>query len=145
MSNFQTLYINRPLLNGQDLYNWAEQQHFTNLLLPKYMHTTIINSRLPFDISNISKLNDTIIVYQPLDLKITKFNDALVLVFVHDELHSRWQEMCDCGASWDFQQYQPHITLSYSSTSSHINENMISAYTGKLVFGPEIWQILDEE
>jgi hypothetical protein len=64
-----------------------------------------------------------------------------MLHFDSKELTQRWQQICDAGASWDYSEYQPHVTISYNAT----NVGDIEPYTGQLVFGPERFAEIKED
>ena len=46
------------------------------------------------------------------------------------------------GASWDWSEYQPHVTIAYAGADVDLSE--IEPYNGKLVFGPEKFAEVDE-
>lgn len=48
----------------------------------------------------------------------------------------------ESGASWDFQEYQPHVTLSYGDATLALEK--VEPFRGKLRFGPEIFSEIDE-
>ena len=43
----KTLYVNRPVLNAQEIADWAKGQGFTTTLAPADMHVTIAYSKTP--------------------------------------------------------------------------------------------------
>ena len=71
--------------------------------------------------------------------------DVLVLAFASNQLGWRHQEFRDIGASWDFYDYQPHISLRKMDASEIVNLKMLTPYQGKLVFGPEIFEEVKED
>lgn len=142
-----TLYISRPLLNAQDVYDWAKQQGFPDILAPHHMHVTVAYSRQAFDTARINQAVSPILHAGPdHDRHVQSLGSggAVVLMFNSDELHSRWQHICDCGASWDYQQYQPHVTVTYNSVPSGFDISEVDPFADTLVFGPEHWEPLDE-
>ena len=142
-----TLYVSRPLVNAQDLYNWAKQQGFPDILDPQHMHATIAYSRKSFDISVIDqRVSKELHAQYEHDRHVQSLGNsgAVVLMFGSDDLHARWQHICDCGASWDYQQYQPHVTITYNSVPSGLDISAVDPFADTLVFGPEHWEPLDE-
>jgi hypothetical protein len=65
-----------------------------------------------------------------------------VLLFNSSELAWRHEEMVRAGASYDFDQYQSHVTICYKGAPDLAN---VEPYRGELVFGPEIFEELDED
>ena len=58
---------------------------------------------------------------------------AKVMCVKSDVLNSEWRYFKDRGASWDWPEYQPHITISYLSD---INIYNIKPYLGIIKLGP---------
>jgi len=66
-----------------------------------------------------------------------------VLRFESQALTDRWQQIVDAGASWDYEDYKPHVTISFDAPD--IDVDSIEPYAGELVFGPEIFAELKED
>jgi len=139
----KTLYVKRRLLNPEDVRAWAAAQGIASTLRPDDMHVTVAFSREPVDWSKIELETDAVVV---LDDGVEKRavhqfpprstpNGALVLKFESPELRARWQYFRDAGASWDFPEYQPHVTITYSVPQADVGA--IEPYRGPLIFGPE--------
>jgi uncharacterized protein len=47
------------------------------------------------------------------------------------------------GASWDYADYQPHITITYDK--GDVDLATVEPYRGKIVLGPEIFAEVDED
>lgn len=69
---------------------------------------------------------------------------AVVLRFDSKPLQSRHQYFLDHGASWDYDEYRPHITLTYDLPEG-LDLNTIESYMGRIVLGPEEFQELEED
>jgi hypothetical protein len=67
--------------------------------------------------------------------------DAVVLLFASDALSWRHQGMVEAGASHDYDEYQPHVTLTYDA--GDVDLDTIKPFTGELRFGPELFEPLD--
>lgn len=134
------LYVYRPLLNGEDVVKWAKESGFKTVLDPSEMHVTIAYSRVPVD---WDQFGDEIEYLSVLDnYSIKQFDGgATVLSFKSALLQKRWQEFIDGGASWDYPEYQPHVTISYKA--EEIFMSMIQLFRGVLHFGQEVFKDLD--
>jgi len=67
---------------------------------------------------------------------------AVVLKFTSSILQARWKEFRIAGASWDYEGYTPHITLTYDV--GDVDLKKIKPYEGPIDLGPEIYEALDE-
>ncbi|MNN52894.1 hypothetical protein D3C81_1676210 [compost metagenome] len=61
-----------------------------------------------------------------------------MLLFNNTELSWRHQDILDVGASWDWPEYQPHITFTYEPGS--IDLDQVEPYRGVIELGPEIFE-----
>ena len=129
----RSLYVCRPLINGNEVREWARTQGFKTALPAHDMHVTIVFSRDPvsWDVEGKPKSKLKIIGGRR---SIHKFGDAIVLCFSSKTLSDRWRKFCDAGASWDHDGYKPHVTISYSG---NIDPDDIEPYRGALDFGQE--------
>jgi hypothetical protein len=68
---------------------------------------------------------------------------AVVLKFSSNEFYDRWEDLCDFGCSWDYDDYHPHVSITYQGSS--IDLTKVTPYSGRLVFGPERFsQVVDD-
>ena len=85
-----------------------------NALDPEKLHVTIAYSRveLPdFEVQDQVDWNGT---FEAFDIFPGEDGTrCLVLLFTCPELSAEWQKAMDMGATWDYDGYHPHITLSY--------------------------------
>ncbi|MNN83453.1 hypothetical protein D3C81_2004930 [compost metagenome] len=65
---------------------------------------------------------------------------AVVLLFNSSELAWRHMQIREAGASWDYEEYQPHVTITYAAGDLDLSK--IEPYRGKIEFGPEIFEDL---
>ena len=145
----RTLYVQRKLLNGADLIAWAKSQGFTDTLPADELHVTVLYSKQPVDWmkmghswqtedgGNLTVAPGGARLVEPLGDK-----GAIVLLFNSGELIWRHQDMVRNGASHDYDEYQPHVTITYSGAPDLAN---VEPYRGELIFGPEIFEELDED
>lgn len=138
----RTLYVSRPLINGEDLIAWAKAQGFPTAMLPGDLHTTIAYSREPFDWSGLEPAGGQLVA--PMTARsIQQFGKATVLGFESPELHGRWQLLRQAGASWDFPSYQPHVTFTYDPGDVPLDQ--VQPYRGPLLFGPEVFAEINDD
>jgi len=141
-SEKKSLYINRPLINTNDLIAWAKSQGIEKNLDPKDLHVTIAYSKEKVDWSLIKSQKNNIVVENG-KRSLEFFGDgAVVLRFENEELRKRWQELRKLGANWEYADYKSHITLCYDS---ELDLSNIEPYKGKLIFGPEKIEEVDED
>lgn len=137
----RTLYVKRPLLNADAVRAHFKDQGLDEMLASEDMHVTICysDSALVWDESDAR--DDTLTVvggprevhqFEPRNEK----NGATVLRFESSDLNQRHAEIKARGATWDFPEYLPHVTLTYSLK----DEPQVEPYRGPLVFGPEVWR-----
>lgn len=142
------LYVRRNLLNAADLVAWAKDNGFDATLPADDMHVTVLYSRQPVDPIKMGEAwgteqNGDLIVKAGGPRALERFNEgAVVLQFASWSLVSRHNDMVREGASHDWPEYLPHITITYSG--GDIDLSKITPFTGELHFGPEIFEPLDE-
>lgn len=141
------LYVQRKLLNAADLIRWAKAQGFMTTLDAADMHVTVLYSRTPVDPikmgttwSDDREGNLTIKPGGPRAVEKLGM-DAVVLLFASDDLSWRHRGMVEAGASHDYDEYQPHVTLTYDA--GDVDLDTIKPFTGELRFGPELFEPLD--
>ena len=131
----KTLYVNRPLLNAWVLIAWADSQGFKNVQRPEDMHVTICYSKEPFDWDDLEpKMDNVTIVGGRRGIQV--FGEAVVLTFDSKVLASDHQELLDAGASYDFDEYRPHVSITWTKPDDELLAKM-NVFEGNLQFGPE--------
>jgi hypothetical protein len=138
-----TLYIHRKVLNGAEILGWAKAQGFTEALEQDDLHVTICCSRSPVDWMKVGESwEDEIKVAAGGPRIMERFGDATVLLFASSRLCWRHEDIKRFGASHDYPDYQPHITISYSAAG--LDLSTVKPYAGEIVLGPEIFEELNE-
>lgn len=140
------LYVERPLLNPEDVVAWARSVGFKDILAPEKMHVTIAFSSKPVDWSR----------FEP-DKKTLKINDghrelkafgaegkSIVLTFETHYLHDRWKYYMDGGCSYDFPKYIPHVSITYDGLPDGLDLKSIVPFDGQLRFGQEKMDVIKE-
>lgn len=139
----RTLYVSRKVTNAADVLVWAKAAGIENLLEASDLHVTITYSRQPVDWFKMGEAWQS-------ELKIAaggprqveafgQKKDHVVLLFASSELTWRHERMITEGASWDWSEYQPHITIARGALPAGIEP-----YTGEIVLGPEIFEEVEE-
>lgn len=141
----RTLYVQRKLLNGADLIRWAKAQGFETTTAADDLHVTIAYSRQPLDWMQIgpdwsgdASGNLTVPAGGPRLVEPLGDKGAVVLLFGSDDLKWRHQRIREAGASFDFDQYQPHVTITYAAPEE-LDLSKVEPFTGPLKFGPELF------
>lgn len=144
----KTLYVHRPLLNAADIIAWAEAQGFSSTLKGADMHATVAYSREAVDWKAVAPDENPVVIDpddDPQSRQVVALGDkgAVVMKFASSALAARWQAFRDAGASWDFPEYQPHVTITYDGAPADLSA--VEPYGGVLEFGPEVFAELDED
>lgn len=144
----RTLYMWRKVLNHAEITKWAQEQGFTNLVDGESMHVTIAYSKQPVDWIKVGEdwagsesERGILTIKEGGPRVIEQFGEATVLAFASYRLHSRHRDVEYAGGSWDHEDYNPHITLSWNQYDA-INRDM-KPYTGKIVLGVEQFEEID--
>lgn len=138
------LYVYRNLLNAADVIAWAKAEGFKTCLPAESMHTTITYSKAAIDWMAMGESwsgdeNGHVTVHPGGPRVVSQFNQgAVVLQFACDTFEWRHRSMVEAGASFDFAEYRPHLTLSYSADGVDLEK--VTPYQGKLIFGPEVFE-----
>lgn len=135
-ASVRPLYISRQVKNAQDIIDWAKGQGFGKTLTPSDIHVTVAYSSQPVDWSRIRAEKGELRVSGG-SRRVAPLGDkgAVVLFFDSLNLTQRWGALVNMGASWDFERYQPHITITYDGSDVDVGE--VIPYEGEIVFGDE--------
>ncbi|MFN3474073.1 MAG: anti-CBASS protein Acb1 family protein [Blastomonas sp.] len=146
------LYVHRKLLNSADVIAWAKSQGIATTINGSDMHVTIAFSRqaidwLKVEANDWNEEKDGSLIIGPggprLVERLGKDGEAVVLLFGSSRLAWRHEQIRNAGASWDWPEFQPHVTISYDAPE--IDVDAIEPYRGELRFGPEIFEPLDDD
>ncbi|WP_377299681.1 hypothetical protein [Rhizobium sp. SGZ-381] len=137
----KTLYVSRPVMNHAEIRSWMRDQGFASSLPGEDMHVTVAYSREAFDWTKLAPASDDLVVDADANRTVAPLGDggAVVLRFENAALAARWQEIRDAGASWDFAEYHPHVTLSYRGLPDGV-----AAYDGQIVLGRERFEEISD-
>lgn len=142
----RTLYVSRKVLNPQEVLNHYRGQGLGDVLVAAGdLHVTIIWSKTPVDWMKLpaswnwsedGKMRiapggpRTMELFGPL-------NDTLVLAFQSQDLQWRHADLREAGIEWDWDDYQPHITL--AKVGVEFDVDAVTPYRGRIVLGPEVF------
>ncbi|WP_439538694.1 anti-CBASS protein Acb1 family protein [Sphingomonas sp.] len=140
----RTLYVRRDVVNVADLKAWARGQGLPEL--QDGLHVTIAHSRTPLDWMKVdgewNQDEKGQITIQPGGVRIVEplGDRTAVLLFTSSALSWRHESILRAGASHNYPDYQPHISL----TGEPVDLSSVEPYRGKLVLGPEIFEELND-
>ena len=141
----KSLYVQRKLLNPEKLIKWCEDNMDCAHLDPKDFHVTIAYSKEEVDWNQFEPERETLKV--KVNSKPERLGDkgAIVLHFESEALQDRWREFKKGGASWDYDNYNPHVTVTYSFTGNNKDLKKVKAFKGTFEFGPEVFEEVNDE
>lgn len=140
----RTLYVRRDVINRAEIVRWAKDQGFTDIVPD--LHVTIAYSRTPVDWfamgeSWASRLE--IGAGGPRQMEgFGPDGKYKALLITAVELIWRHREIVEKGASWEWPEYQPHISI---QVGGDIDLSKVEPYQGKIILGPEIFEELRED
>ncbi len=142
----RSLYVSRKVINGAEIIAWAKSQGFESAVPATDLHVTVAYSRNPVDWMKVGESwsgdgKGQLKIAPGGARLIDKFGEgAVVLLFNSSELAWRHVSIVEAGASWDWPDYQPHITFTYEPGSVDIDK--VEPYRGAIELGPEIFEEL---
>lgn len=142
-SGAKPVYGYRPVMNAEEICDWFKSQGASSSLEPDDMHATVVYSKRPFS-ARVSMLAEDDMFwddeYENFVLEggkrsVEPLGDkgAVVLKIESEELAREWKFYRDRGASWDYPEYQPHVTLTYKGQDLDLES--MEPYMGPIVFG----------
>lgn len=134
-ASMRPLYVSRPVVNAEEIVAWAKSQGFGETIQPGEMHVTVAFSSAPVDWTRFGGDGSELTVTGG-QRTVEKLGNAIVLHIESRQLMERWSSFIAGGASWDYEGYQPHISITYNNIDS-IDLSRVTPFTGKIVFGPE--------
>jgi phage-related protein (TIGR01555 family) len=154
----RSLYVRRDVLNGEEiLAHFEEQGVDVSGVDPQDLHVTVLYSRQPVDWIKMGESNSW---YAPgqddgedapegTDMCVRaggprvmeEFGtppDTLVMCFASSQLCWRHEDMIQRGASADYPDYTPH--LSVAPWDGDADPRTIEPYQGEIYLGPEVFE-----
>lgn len=140
----RTLYVRRDVINRAEIVRWATEQGFTDIVPD--LHVTIAYSRQMVDWFKVgTSWADRLEIGAGGPRQMDAFGTDgkyKVLLITAPELVWRHREIIENGASWDHEEYQPHISI---QIGGDVDLAEVEPYQGKIVLGPEIFEELRED
>lgn len=133
----KTLYVSRPVTNAKDILKWAKSQGITDLIKADELHVTVAFSKTKVSWDKFTADDNTMDLSLE-NAKVQKLGDAIVIKFQSKDLKAWWKKYIDGGASWDYETYQPHISVSYTGDQ---DISKVGTYSGKVSLG---WEVMAE-
>ena len=142
----RTLYVSRKVLNAQEILAHYAAQGIEKLVAAEDMHVTVTYSKQPVDWMKMGETWPEQVVVMPGGARLMEAfgenRDTAVLAFASSNLSWRHEEMVRAGASWDWPEYQPHVSISYDFAG---DIDAIEPWRGEIKFGPEQFEALNED
>jgi len=134
----RSLYVSRPVLNGEDIRTWALAQGFPSTVVPDDLHVTLAYSKEPVAWDSIQP-DESEMRIDGGDRLVHGLGEdgATVLRFTDQNLTNRWKALCDAGCYWKFPDYKSHVTFTYSGKD--VDFDLVEPYAGPIVLGPEVF------
>lgn len=141
----RTLYVSRRVLNAAEILRHYRAQGLDKLVAAEDMHVTITYSRQPVDWMKMGEPWSGELRVVAGGARVMELfgpdRGTAALCFVSNELTWRHDDMVRNGASWDWHDYQPHISISYEFDG---DIEAVEPWRGEIVLGPEIFEEIDE-
>lgn len=138
------LYVSRKVLNRDDLQAWATEQGLGEL--QSDLHVTVLYSRVAMDWLEMGNAwgqfgqnegQAGLIVPEGGPRIVEPLGDrTAVLMFANTDLQYRHKEMVERGASHDYPDYVPHVSLNGNA----VDLAGVTPYRGVIRLGPEIFE-----
>ncbi len=147
------LYVRRDLVNYRDILAWARDEGLPNVVPGTSMHVTLAYSKAPVDWMKIGSTWNSdpqgrlrIPPGGPRVIeRLGATGKAVVLSFRSEDLNWEHQMIHGNGeATWDHEDYQPHLTLSWD-VPADFDLEAVTPYQGRLVLGPQIFEEIVED
>lgn len=139
----RTLYVRRDVINKAEITRWAKSQGFTDIVPD--LHLTIAYSRTPVDWFKVgTSWTDRVEIAAGGPRQMDRLGPDgkyIALLITANELIWRNREIREAGASWDWPDYQPHISI---QIGGDVDLDKVEPYQGRIILGPEIFETVRE-
>lgn len=142
----RTLYLRRDVLNADEIIRWFKDQGVPEVYAPESLHVTVVYSKKPVDWMKMGEPWDARLeIPEGGPRLLEKFGptqDVLVQLFKSRELDWRHEQARELGASYDFDEYQSHISISLRA--GELDLVNLKPWQGPIVLGPEVYGEIDD-
>ena len=153
-SGAKPLYMKRKVLNAERIVEWAKSHGVATTLDPNDMHVTVVYSKEPFneEFTRAAEAYGEAPMYYGQHVvrggkrsveRLGANGEALVLKIECPRLASEHYAFRAMGASSDWPDYKPHITISWNAGG--LDEKSIRPFDGDIVLSDIFVSLLDED
>lgn len=145
------LYVARWVLpsTARKIVAWAKAAGVPNVPEAAELHTTLLYSKTPvdwFDMGDHWGTTDRITIGEGGPRAVVQFDGgSIVLRFHSSDLSYRHAGMIERGASSDYPDFKPHITIGKVDEGAEFDVSTVEPFVGELEFGPEIFEPIREK
>lgn len=141
----RTLYISRKVINADAIIAWAKAQGFKTTFKAEDLHVTVAYSKAPLDWFDIPHGISRVSIPAGGPRAVQRLGDAgaVVLRFNSASLADRWKELRQLGASWDYDSYRPHITITMEA--GNLDLSKVEPFAGEILLGIEHYSEIHED
>jgi hypothetical protein len=142
-----TLYLRRDVLNADQIIKWFQDQGVPEVYAAESMHVTIVYSKTAVDWMKMGEPWDARLELPEGGPRLLeKFGgggDVLVQLFASNELLWRHEFAKGIGATSDYPDYQPHISISLQAGAVDLIN--LKPWQGPIILGPEVYEEIIED
>lgn len=136
------IYCYREVVNKEDIGIWLNSLNLIEPIDMNDLHLTV--SYKKDEILNDIELDNYMYIVPHNNRKISMLGTTLVLSITSIYLQNRWNYYIENEYHWDYNNYKPHISLSYNYKNyKFLNE--IEPFNGDIILGPEIIKMKGEQ
>ena len=133
----KSLYISRPVLNTKEIVKWAKKSGFETINYPETLHLTVIFCKEKQDWHRVPFEADCVLEIEGGERSVEQFDGgATVLRLESEVLTFRWEMLVGFGIPTKFDDYKPHITITYNCPEG-LDVSKIEPFKGAIILGPE--------
>ena len=146
-------YGSKPVINAEDIIAWAASQGFSQTLAPDDLHVTVVFSRSPYLSTEYFQKDYDYPARSPYENLVLRGgkrwvsalgnSGAVVLKMDAPDLVQEWVDHRRMGASYDFESYIPHITITYAGAPENLSE--VQPYSGDIVLGATRFEHMSDD
>lgn len=133
----RSMYVYRKVTNAAAVAAWARSQGFDEVDEAD-LHVTIAYSREAVDWIKMGESYESKVEIDGGPRVVERLGAYTVLMFASSAVQYRHNDMKRRGATWDYPDYQPHISITKSAKDVDLSK--VKPYIGKIILGPELFE-----